>query len=79
MKDGDPQETHTGRAKDNLQGVPPSCQGTTAESRKVLVRKSQHSVKWSPSYVTLPTCLSIHHSVSRHPPCKIAISPLVCY
>lgn len=53
-------------------------QGRTTESKKVLIRKSRHNVKCSLSYVTLPACLSIHHSVSRHLPYKIAILPLVC-
>ena len=78
MKDRGPWDRSTARAKDYLQGVSPSCQGTAAESRKVLVRQSRHNIKCSPSYVTLPACLSIHHSVSRHLQCKIAILPLVC-
>lgn len=81
MKDRDPQERHTARAKGNLQGVSPSCQGTTTESRKVLIRKSLHNVKCSSLYVTLPLAYpSIHPSItiSRHLPCKIAILELVC-
>lgn len=56
----------TARANDNLQGVSPRREGTTAESRKMLIRKSRHNVKRSPSCVMLPTCLSIQQSVSRH-------------
>lgn len=81
MKVGEPPGETPSQSKGQFTGsfsqLPVSLsQGRTTENKKVLIRKSQHNVKRSLSYVTLPACLSIHHSVSRHLPCKIAILPL---
>jgi len=58
-----PTERLTDRAKGSLQGVSPTCQRLTAESGRVLVRKSQQKVKCSSLYVIFPISLPIHLSL----------------
>lgn len=63
------------RQKDNLQFL--QAVRTQPHTAGRCLLENPGTMSNAPLCVTFPTCLSIHHSVSRHIPCKISLLPAI--